>query len=170
MVASVQLCTSIHQPSSTVLMSLFQEISDKSRRFWKRYTLSGTHYSDNHKKLNMLYAMSDPWHMDSPVEQYRFAVTNELILKEFGQVGSILEIGCGEGHQSTHLKQVCDHLTGIDVSARAIKRARKRCPRCEFLIGDVFSQEVVVFAPFDLVFACEVLYYVSNVASTLQRM
>jgi len=63
-------------------------------------------------------------------------------MEQFGRVSSLLEIGCGEGHQSAQLQLVCDRLTGLDVSGRAVKRARGRCPGGEFLVGDVFSQEV----------------------------
>jgi len=114
--------------------------------------------------------VSDPWNMASPSEQYRFAETNRLIMEKFGRVGSLLEIGCGEGHQSLYLKLVCHRLTGLDVSARAVQRARKRCTSAEFLVGDVFCQEANARAPFDLVVACEVLYYMSDVTGALKRM
>lgn len=146
------------------------KIAAKLKRIWTRFVLRGVHYSNNYKKLDAFYMVNDPWRMASPREQYRFAKTNRLILEKFGRVSSLLEIGCGEGHQSLQLRQVCDHLIGLDVSARAVERARRRCPGGEFLIGDVFSQEVSARAPFDLVLACEVLYYMSDVAATLRQM
>jgi len=80
-----------------------------------------------------------------------------------------LEIGCGEGHQSVHLATICDRLIGIDVSPRAVERARMRCANGEFLVGDAFSAGIGR-GPFDLVVACEVLYYSSNVNAFLNRM
>jgi hypothetical protein len=56
------------------------------------------------------------------------------------------------------------------VSGRAVERARKRCPGSEFLVGDIFSQEVSARAPFDLVVACEVLYYMTDVPAALRRI
>jgi hypothetical protein len=140
------------------------------KRIWMRFALRGVAYSNNYKKLNVIYMLHDPWRMDSPWEHYRFAETNRLILEKFGRLGSLLEIGCGEGHQSLQLKQVCDRLIGLDVSRRAVKRARRRCPQGEFFVGDVFSQEVKAQAPFDLVVACEVLYYMSDLPTSLRRM
>lgn len=135
-----------------------------------RFALRGVRYSNNYKKLDSLYIIDDPWRMASPWEQYRFAETNRLIMEQFGRVGSLLEVGCGEGHQSLHLRQVCDSLIGLDVSVRAVRRARRMCPQDEFLVGDVFSEEVGARAPFDLVVACEVLYYMSDVLAVLQQM
>jgi len=132
--------------------------------------LRDVRYSNNYRKLDAVYRMGNPWGMTSSAEQFRFTETNRLILREFGRVQSLLEIGCGEGHQSLYLQDVCDSLTGLDVSARAVRRACRRCPQANFLVGDVFSQEVSALAPFDLVVACEVLYYISDLAATLQRL
>ena len=151
-------------------MKSFQRVSAKLKKIWMRLILRGTRYSNGYKKLDAFYIINDPWHMDSPSEQYRFKETNRLILENFGAVRSLLEIGCGEGHQSLHLQQVCDRLTGLDVSDRAVGRARRRCPRDEFLVGDIFSLAVGAKAPFELVVACEVLYYMSDVPAALGRI
>ena len=132
--------------------------------------LRGGRYSGDFRKLNTVYRMPDPWRMALEAEQFRFAETNRLIREQFGRVRSILEVGCGEGHQSLYLQRMCDCLTGLDVSARAVKRAGRRCPPANFLVGDLYAQEVSVLAPFDLVVACEVLYYMSDLPSTLQRI
>jgi 2-polyprenyl-3-methyl-5-hydroxy-6-metoxy-1,4-benzoquinol methylase len=127
-------------------------------------------YSNDYKKIDRIYIVNDPWFMDSPNEQHRFLETNRLILENFGKVDKLLEIGCGEGHQSLWLQRICDRLIGVDVSARAVDRAQKRCPGKEFLVGDVFSQKVVSKAPYDLVVACEVLYYISDVPAVLKKI
>ena len=140
------------------------------KKAWRRLTLKNVRYSNDYEKLNAVYAIPDPWIMKSQSEQFRFSETNRLILERFGRQGSILEIGCGEGHQSLFLQQVCKRLTGLDVSARAVMRARSRCPQGEFLVGDIFLPEVAARAPFDLVIASEVLYYISDVHGVLGRM
>src|SRR5689334_14267290 len=114
-------------------------IIEKVKRLWKRYFLRDVRYRNDFGKLESLYLLEDPWQMDSPGEQFRFEQTNELIARQFGRVGSILEIGCGEAHQSLWLAQTCGQLTGVDVSARAIARAQRRCPAATFLVGDIFS-------------------------------
>ena len=147
-----------------------QTLADKLKKTWMRLVLRGVHYSDNYKKLNAFYLVDDPWRMSDPSEIYRFTETNRLIIENFGRVDTLLEIGCGEGHQSLYLRQVCDRMIGLDVSARAVERARSRCPQDEFLIGDIFSKEVDDLTPFDLVVANEVLYSMIDTPEVLQRM
>jgi SAM-dependent methyltransferase len=124
------------------------------RRLWMKYALRGVGGSDNHSRLDLAYSVEDPWNMDSSLEQARFEATNRIIEKAFGRVGSVLEIGCGEGHQTEYLARLSDQQYGIDVSPQAIERASLR------LQG----------ARFAMVTACEVLYYLSDPAATLERM
>jgi SAM-dependent methyltransferase len=139
------------------------------RRLWMKYALRGVGGSDNHSRLDLAYNVEDPWNMDSALEQARFQATNAIIAKHFGQVGSLLEIGCGEGHQTQYLARLSDRQYGIDVSAHAIARAQLRLPDAQFAATDLFNlpwQD----QRFDLITACEVLYYLSDPAATLQRM
>jgi trans-aconitate methyltransferase len=83
----------------------------------------------------------------------------------------LLEVGCGEGHQSLKLLEICSHLYGIDVSRRAVERATQRCPTGSFGVGDVFNSELLNIVPrFDLVVACEVLYYMKDIPATIARL
>jgi len=144
---------------------------DFTRAIWKRLTLRKLGFGDRHGALDRLYRISDPWDMGSSKEQFRFAETNALIERELGRVGSILEVGCGEGHQSVHLARVAERLVGIDVSRRAVERARARCPGQTFEVGDVYGVAAsAAEGAFDLVVACEVLYYMKDVAAALAAM
>jgi SAM-dependent methyltransferase len=145
-------------------------LSRALRRQWTRIPLRGVHFADRYGRLDLLYRIRDPWEMETEQQRYRFRETNRLIEENFGRVGRILEVGCGEGHQSEELLRLCDYLVGIDVSARAIERARERCPDATFGVGDIFDSEVLrQEASFDLVLGCEVLYYMKDVAAALER-
>ncbi len=145
---------------------------DLARRLWARIAFRGVHhYADRHHQLDDYYRLADPWGMETEKEQHRFAETNCIISEQIGKVQSVIEIGCGEGFQSQQLLTICEQLIGTDVSERAVKRARQRCPTATFLVGDIFSQDFVIpGVPVDLVVACEVLYYVSDVPKALRRM
>ena len=145
------------------------------RRTWMKYALRGVAQADAHRRLDLAYKVRDPWKMESEQEQFRFEETNHLLHRSLiapaPRAGSILEIGCGEGHQSEHLIRMCDQLTVIDVSPTAVERARKRLPTGEFLAGDLFSQSWSNDAKrFDVVTAFEVLYYLSDIPKTLAAM
>ncbi len=127
------------------------------------------------QNLDRLYAAEDPWKMASEREQLRFAETNRILreglIAPAAQVESILEIGCGEGHQSEHLTRLCRRLTGIDVVATAIARASARLPGVELIAGDLHAQPWVEGGrTFDIVTACEVLYYLEDIPRMLRAM
>jgi 2-polyprenyl-3-methyl-5-hydroxy-6-metoxy-1,4-benzoquinol methylase len=142
-----------------------------ARRLWMKYAMRGVGGADNYARLDLAYSLGDPWNMESDLERARFAATNAIIEREFGHVGSLLEIGCGEGHQSVVLKTLTDELFGIDVSATAIERAQRRLPEAQFAATDLAGQPWGdARHRFDLVVACEVLYYVKDIPASLARM
>jgi 2-polyprenyl-3-methyl-5-hydroxy-6-metoxy-1,4-benzoquinol methylase len=142
------------------------------RRTWMKYALRGVRQNDAHGRLDLAYKMPDPWHMASEQEQARFVETCAIIRREIGaRFNTVLEIGCGEGHQTEHLAELAGRITGIDVSPTAIERAIKRLPEAELLAGDLFAQPWSnERGHFDLVTACEVIYYMSDMPAFLRAM
>ncbi len=113
----------------------------------------------------------DPWNFTAPHEQFRFQETNRVITQQFGRVGSLLELGCGEGHQSEHLVQTCDQLTGIDFSPLSVERARERVPQAEFEVGNLEALDLTAGTKqYDLVVACECLYYLRDMEAALRQI
>ena len=92
---------------------------------------------------------------------YFYRMYRAEVLARLGGVTNreILEIGCGEGHQSGRLLEICDSLYGIDVSHRAITRAQARCSGAKFGVGDsVWDLPIMPFAlqgnhPLNAIFA-----------------
>lgn len=141
------------------------------RRSWMKYAMMGVAGADAYDRLDRAYALEDPWNMGSELENARFSWTNQIIQSQFGAMDSILEVGCGEGHQTVHLQRLCGSMHGVDVSARAIEHARARLPGARFAVADIHNQPWRVDGgSYDLVTACEVLYYVSDIGGTLDRM
>jgi SAM-dependent methyltransferase len=139
--------------------------------FWRRIMLRGTTFSGKYGKVKMLYMLENPWQMDSPKEQYRFRETLAHLCALDSHFDKILELGCGEGHQSLHLKTICTQLFGVDVSDIAVRRARARCSSGHFSampleqIRDAFDGQ-----HFDLITACEVLYYAVDISESLEAL
>jgi 2-polyprenyl-3-methyl-5-hydroxy-6-metoxy-1,4-benzoquinol methylase len=151
---------------------LRQRARESARRMWTKYALRGVRQNDAHERLEFAYKLADPWHMDAERERFRFVETCRLIETRVGaHFDRLLEIGCGEGHQTDHLMRLADHVTGIDVSATAIGRARRRVPTATFALGDLTAQSwAQERGRFGLVTACEVLYYVSDIPALLRAM
>jgi 2-polyprenyl-3-methyl-5-hydroxy-6-metoxy-1,4-benzoquinol methylase len=141
------------------------------RRLWMRYAMRGVAQADNHERLDLAYMVPDPWHLDSDQERARFTATTDAMVRAFGRPSTILEVGCGEGVQSEYFARHCDRLTGIDVSARAIERARRRLPSAELLVGDLDAQPWAGDSDrFDVIVACEVIYYMRDAPKFLSAM
>lgn len=141
-------------------------------KVWRRYTMRQIGHNDNHRALEQLYALPDPWDLTSAREQSRFAQTNELLGSLVGRVETLLEVGCGEGHQSQYLSRLCDRLYGLDVSARAVARAKGRLPQCHFGVGHLSAlpADLQPVGKYDLVVACEVLYYFRDVDAAVRDL
>lgn len=140
-------------------------------QLWKRLMLRGTSFSGSYTKLRGLYLQSDPWQMSSAKEQHRFIETSRMLTEIAPQFGSILELGCGEGHQSEHLSKLTQNFYGLDVSDKAIQRAKMRCPTGHFAASEL-EQIDTVFGDqkFDLITGCEVLYYLSDISAALELL
>ena len=142
------------------------------RRLWMKYALRGVSKGDAHDRLDLAYLVPDPWKLDSAQEHARFAATSEAVTAAFGpDLRSILELGSGEGVQSEYFARQCQRLTGVEVSARAVERARFRLPRADFVAGDLLAMPWVgERGRFDVVVAGEMLYYLAAVPRTLAAM
>src|SRR5688572_6532786 len=103
------------------LVKIRKKVARVTRRSWMKHALRKISNNDNHAGLERAYWLTDPWNLDSPVEHARFAATNRVIEDRFGRVADLLEVGCGEGLQSTYLQRLTDRLHGIDVSPTAVE-------------------------------------------------
>lgn len=159
------------KPSGGVFSRATTLLRKARRRLWMKYALRGVGGADNFERLDLAYTVEDPWNMASDLERARFEQTNALLLREFGRPGSLLELGCGEGHQTEYFARLAESVHGVDVSAQAIDRARKRLPDAAFAATDIFGQPWGdTPGRFDVVTACEVLYYLRDPAATIARM
>ncbi|MFZ7094487.1 class I SAM-dependent methyltransferase [Primorskyibacter sp. 2E233] len=136
---------------------------------WRRIMLRGTTFGGKYRKVQMLYILENPWEMDSPKEQHRFRETLAHLSSLDTPFHTILELGCGEGHQSLHLQTICTQVFGVDISDMAVRRARERCPDGQFSaipleqIDSAFEGQ-----HFDMITACEVLYYAVDITESLK--
>jgi SAM-dependent methyltransferase len=138
---------------------------------WKRAMLRKIHFANAHSRFDLLYKLPDPWGMETAREQHRFCETNAFLRQHVGSVETLLEIGCGEGHQTIALQKAARTVVAVDVSPSAIRRARARAPGVTFVVGDILeSPEFATPRRFDVVTACELLYYVKDVPAYVRAL
>lgn len=134
------------------------------KKRWLKWQLKRLHKGDA-QAMARVYRVRDPWGLDVPSEHLRFKETSRMIQEKMGQhIGSILEIGSGEGLQTQYLAPLADRIIGIDPSQHAVKRARSlKLKNATFEVGDLLNFHAVEHnGPFDLVTACEVIYYLEE--------
>jgi len=147
------------------------QLRQRWRAFWSGRWLDAGRYSSNYRRMDRLYLLEDPWKLSSAREGARFRQTNAMIADIAPGCGTLLELGSGEGAQTAHLLQVSRHVTGIEVSPIAVGRARHAVTDAEFLIGPAEEAERLVGRRrFDLVTACELLYYTLDIETIVETM
>ena len=119
----------------------------------KNYTSYFTLYEDRYRRLKK-QGIGD-W-ISNPEEFVRI-IKN---VKEFLSYAhcnpsetSIIEFGCGQGHLALHLMKLGYKYLGLDISASAIRQARKKAGakvRHAFLVADVTDIHEIQDGSFDL--------------------
>ncbi|BCA58670.1 class I SAM-dependent methyltransferase [Sphingomonas sp. HMP6] len=132
-----------------------------------RWSVRRRQFDGTAETLDSLYTKPDPWKLGSR-EQARFEGTNALIAQFCPPLASILEVGCGEGYQTRYFRGIADQVTGIDISATALARARVAVPKAVFLEGTLPSfLPLLRHRNYDLVTLCEVLIYGNDPATLI---
>lgn len=117
------------------------------------------------KYFDLWHLRPDPWrHAVDPYEHHKYSATLDLIPER--RFRRILDVGCSEGTFTlltarTHPRA---EVIGIDISERAVNRARMRARTlgspARFKHLDILSQTPE--GSFDLVFCAEILYYLGR--------
>ena len=128
-------------------------------------------YSSNKIIFNLIYYFSNPWSLNSKSEIYRYEHLNNYLLKKNNKklYNHILEIGCGEGHHTEFLTLISKKITSIDISSKAISRAKDRnLKNVEFI--NTLVDKIDRSLKFDLILISEVIYYVKNIDDFLKNI
>ena len=102
---------------------------------------------------------NDPWLLDSSFyEQRRLALVLACLGRE--RYRSALEIGCSTGQLSNMLADRADDVTGLDVSAAAIRIARRRFPGVRWSLGAAPGD--IPDGRYDLIVLSEIGYFLDG--------
>lgn len=111
-------------------------------------------------------AERDPWGQSAEgsgaiADYYWFSRARLVEALRHYPMHSGLEIGCGHGHLTAHVKRfrAIPEMVGLDISPAAIGKARAEHPACEFLVGDIIAENFERPGRYDLVLWGQVLWY-----------
>jgi SAM-dependent methyltransferase len=83
----------------------------------------------------------------------------DVFLQGLPDQPDVLELGCGQAEEPTLRLAARGHLTGVDISAEQLRRARKHCPDATFIQADI-TELALESASFDGVAALYVFNHV----------
>lgn len=114
-------------------------------------------------KFEKMYQNEDKENYDSWFQEdlTDFGKQVSLTILNKYNFNSILDIGCGKGVFTQLLKKVNNHITGVDISKTAIKKAKLKYKGIEFL--RLTAEEILKLKKkWDLIVMMEILSYLRN--------
>ena len=90
----------------------------------------------------------------------------EVITKDrkTGQLGAVLDLGCGTGLFGVEIRAYCDRLEGIDLSANMLHEAKKKQVYDKLIKGDIATFLSKSELNFDYFVATDVFIYVGDLS------
>ncbi len=120
---------------------------------------------NNKEFYEMWHKKKEEYEIDKMKQDNRLSIIKEIIPKNYNKV---LFIGCGKGDELRILKEG----TAMDISLTAIKIAKKKNPKFNFVVADACKLPFKENS-FDLVICSEVLEHIKNpqrVISEIKRV
>jgi len=110
------------------------------------------------EEFERFYEKVDPWQvLNKNIRNY---VVKRVLRKNLKSNYKTIEIGCGEGNFSIEINKICNKSVGIDISSKAIERARTlELRNYIFKQGDLLNFD---YSKYDCVIALEVIYYLAK--------
>ena len=113
---------------------------------------------------------------DRGMEEGHANAVNEMLdyaLKERHEINNdftFLDLGCGNGWvvRKVFEDPLCINASGIDGAPQMIANARKRGGSEEYILANIYEYEPT--QRYDLIHSMEVLYYIEDPASTLNKI
>lgn len=109
----------------------------------------------------------DSWH-----ERDLRMLRKQISLSVIDQYNSknILELGCGKGTLTQYFKKKNNHVTAIDISETAIKRAENSYPDINFICTPIYEYVSTIESKFDLTIIMGTLAYIEKWEEVIQKL
>lgn len=125
------------------------------------YVISDGHFIGDFEGLYR--EVGDPW--EQSTEKYinssrrRLAIHWTTRLRQLRNCQRVLDIGCGYGHMAAELASEGFGVVGVDISATAIREARRLHRGPTFLCREIISSDLLDDIDADIILMSEVTWY-----------
>lgn len=100
------------------------------------------------------YSRGERVNPDFPDDNFENHFKVYRFIQQFAVRKDVIDVGCGTGYGTAHLAEVAKSIVGIDISESALRCARKRYPRVQFVWMDAQHLEFPDNS-FDLIISTE---------------
>jgi SAM-dependent methyltransferase len=119
----------------------------------------------------VLEYLEDLWaRLPDALEPVDFSDRRAFLLASLGDAQDVLDLGCGQGEFTAALAAAGVSVTGAEVSARAVERARRCHPALDFAQVPIDGPLPFAEASYDVVWAGEVIEHVPDTARWLSEV
>ncbi len=121
------------------------------------------HYRHRKQQFDRMFARGDAFDTRGAYEQFKYSECLALLNIPPARFRRVLEIGCAEGAFTERLAPHTDELVAMDLAEPAVARAREALrafPHVHVRLENIATANFD--APFDLVIASDVIYYLGQ--------
>jgi ubiquinone/menaquinone biosynthesis C-methylase UbiE len=96
----------------------------------------------------------------------------EAILRSVCNGGSVLDVGCGNGHLLYQLRNKFDRLVGLEYSAQRLEQAKLNLADCSFepVLGNAEDMNTIVSEGIDCVVSADTIEHVPDVYAAVNEL
>lgn len=119
-------------------------------------------------KMEKIFESKDPWN-DSGSEYSEIKFLRQIEYLDRLKPKKVMEIGCGEGIMTYLMGNKSYQVDAVDISLRAIKRAKQRCKRFKNIF--FYRSDATDFSPskkYDVILISEVMSYIVWLKTVLE--
>jgi ubiquinone/menaquinone biosynthesis C-methylase UbiE len=115
------------------------------------------------------YTSNAPY--SSVVSNKRITDETEKILRQIGNIKTVIDIGCGDGTYTAELKQRLPNIefTGFDPAFEAIGLAQKKYPACSFIVGNVLDANTFPQKKYDVAVIRGVIHHLPTQSEAVKN-
>ena len=83
---------------------------------------------------------------------------------------NVLDVGCGTGLAGTYLQDICNYISGVDIAAKMVEKAREKNIYEELVASDINEFLQNGKGGYDLIVAADVFSYIGGLEETIENI
>ena len=122
------------------------------------------------ERLFDMYASEFDSSLKDKLEYRTPKIIADMIMEdnESNFLGSVMDLGCGTGLFGREVERVCEHLEGIDLSEKMLRRAKSKNIYDELIKGDILTHLANAKLDFNYFAAIDVFIYIGDLSDVFR--